>query len=253
MEENTKNVVGARPGAAPSDQKNTDVATRGWTLRWANGDTVQVGDKATTFRNERVTVTGGAPPRHEGSTGRVYLDDNGEFYPSVIGAEWVRDDARIGAEMNEIAEASAAVDADNARRAAAIEEREARRAAAGKLRKLTPQEKFFWLNGQYSWKAETETQEEGRHRCAIDSASAETWALQNGYTFQVHDDEDYCGDDEAEEALCVDMIDANDHLVQSLCGITLSPDEPTLGYLRVVKAQLADQQRHELEAAINPE
>ena len=41
------------------------------------------------FRDRPVVVTGGTPPHKAGSTGRVSTD-HGEFFPSVIGAEWVR-------------------------------------------------------------------------------------------------------------------------------------------------------------------
>lgn len=59
------------------------------------GVEVQAGDVAHTFRGEAVYVEGWEKPRHEGSTGRVYIKemrDNGctcGYYPSVIGAVWV--------------------------------------------------------------------------------------------------------------------------------------------------------------------
>ena len=59
------------------------------------GEPVNTGDIARTFRNEPVIVTGWAEPKHSGSTGRVYLREmgdqrfEGEYYPSVIGAQWV--------------------------------------------------------------------------------------------------------------------------------------------------------------------
>ena len=59
------------------------------------GVPVNYGDIAHTFRGEPVIVEGWEKPRHEGSTGRVYvkgMDDRGfsmGFYPSVIGAVWV--------------------------------------------------------------------------------------------------------------------------------------------------------------------
>lgn len=50
---------------------------------------VSIGDKAVTFRGEAVTITGFEPPRHSGSTGKVYVtyDEDGRrggYYPSVI-------------------------------------------------------------------------------------------------------------------------------------------------------------------------
>ena len=55
---------------------------------------VKCGDIAHTFRGEPVVVTGWQEPRHEGSTGRVYVRDMSErgfeqgYYPSVIDAYW---------------------------------------------------------------------------------------------------------------------------------------------------------------------
>ena len=40
------------------------------------------------FRGDTVKVTGFAPPRHEGSTGRVYIG-GGEFFPNLVGAKIV--------------------------------------------------------------------------------------------------------------------------------------------------------------------
>jgi len=48
---------------------------------------VNVGDIVTTFRGEKMVVTGMIEPRHAGSTGRVILDGQA-YYPSVINAEW---------------------------------------------------------------------------------------------------------------------------------------------------------------------
>ena len=59
------------------------------------GVPVNYGDIAHTFRGEPVIVEGWAAPRHEGSTGRVYIKEmsdygcSGSYYPSVIGAVWV--------------------------------------------------------------------------------------------------------------------------------------------------------------------
>lgn len=62
----------------------------------ATGADVKIGDTAYTFDGTEVKVLGWMEPRHPGSTGRVYVKTAGiadamrcEFYPSVIGAEWV--------------------------------------------------------------------------------------------------------------------------------------------------------------------
>ena len=54
---------------------------------------IKEGDRVTTFRGEKGTLTGNRPPQHEGSTGKVYVKfgaegSEREYYPSVIGAEW---------------------------------------------------------------------------------------------------------------------------------------------------------------------
>jgi hypothetical protein len=59
------------------------------------GEALLVGDTVTTFRGEVGTLTACSAPRHEGSSGRVYVKFSGGFgyeasyYPSVIGAKFV--------------------------------------------------------------------------------------------------------------------------------------------------------------------
>jgi hypothetical protein len=53
---------------------------------------LEVGQLVADFRGGVWTLTGGRAPGHDGSTGRVWLNDGsraGEFFPGVIGAEWV--------------------------------------------------------------------------------------------------------------------------------------------------------------------
>ena len=59
------------------------------------GHELKTGDIVRDFRGAVWIFEGGRPPQHEGSTGKVWLHDltekrmTQEFYPSVIGAEWV--------------------------------------------------------------------------------------------------------------------------------------------------------------------
>ncbi len=58
------------------------------------GNAVQVGDEATTFRGEIVTVLRISKPTSPASTGRVTVGDKDanwtmEYFPSVIGALWI--------------------------------------------------------------------------------------------------------------------------------------------------------------------
>lgn len=54
---------------------------------------IEVGSIVTTFRGEKCILVSWMPPRHEGSTGRVYVESsNGsrhEYFPSVIGCKIV--------------------------------------------------------------------------------------------------------------------------------------------------------------------
>lgn len=51
------------------------------------GKPVNVGDIITSFRGIEYLCTGGMPPHHSGSTGRIMADD-GEFFPGVFGCKW---------------------------------------------------------------------------------------------------------------------------------------------------------------------
>ena len=69
-----------------------------WVLVWAeSGERVRKGDPAG-GEFENWTVNGGAPPRHEGSTGKVWISSGQggsvrEYYPSVIKAKWINQTA----------------------------------------------------------------------------------------------------------------------------------------------------------------
>jgi hypothetical protein len=58
------------------------------------GAPAKLGDTVETFRGERAILLGIQEPHKPASTGRVYIQLDGsrasrEFFPSVIGAEWV--------------------------------------------------------------------------------------------------------------------------------------------------------------------
>ena len=79
---------------------NPIIAKQGWTLFYTIGSVVTrpiaAGETVETSRGELMTITGGNPPHKPGSTGRVYVSEDGssrEYFPSVIGAKWIRDDA----------------------------------------------------------------------------------------------------------------------------------------------------------------
>lgn len=54
---------------------------------------------------------------------------------------------------------------------------------------MTKQQQFFYDNAGYSV-APGETTEQGRERCAVALATAETWAVQEGLHFEVAPDAD---------------------------------------------------------------
>ena len=64
-----------------------------WVLFNDAGEAVTPGAQLTTFRGEDVVLEGGTPPKHPGSTGRIYVKQDGvdfsqEFFPSVCGLTW---------------------------------------------------------------------------------------------------------------------------------------------------------------------
>jgi hypothetical protein len=112
---------------------------------------------------------------------------------------------------------------------------------------LTKQEQFFYEHAGYGV-AQGETQEQGHERSARALAKAETWAVENGYTFETcpdYDADESFMDDESQEyqdewrgkAWYVVMRDELDHVVQSLRGCFGYSE-----YERVVKAELALEQ-----------
>lgn len=44
------------------------------------------------FRGNNAVIIGGRPPMRPGSTGKVWTDNGGEFFPSVFDLKWVKQD-----------------------------------------------------------------------------------------------------------------------------------------------------------------
>lgn len=60
------------------------------------GDPICAGSERLAGKTGRVVVTGGEPPLHRGSTGRVRVVERlsgltREYFPSVVGAEWIEE------------------------------------------------------------------------------------------------------------------------------------------------------------------
>ena len=87
------------PPPAPAYEHGQPIKRHGWTLHWTIGAVavrpIKLGEAAIMRDGEEVTVTGGNPPAHAASTGRVHVEaERGrtlEYFPSVIGAVWVED------------------------------------------------------------------------------------------------------------------------------------------------------------------
>ncbi len=56
----------------------------------STGQEAAEGETYHDFRGEPHVLKGGRPPHKSGSSGFVYIS-GGEFYPSVIGLEWVQE------------------------------------------------------------------------------------------------------------------------------------------------------------------
>ncbi len=73
--------------------REMEIAMRkaGWRLvEVKTGREVEFGEVLTDLRGKREDVlTGGEPPRHSGSTGRVHIEGGNSFYPSVYGLQWL--------------------------------------------------------------------------------------------------------------------------------------------------------------------
>lgn len=59
----------------------------------SSGKEVKPGDLVTDFRGDKTFVSDpvGREPQHDGSTGRIYVEPSGEFYPSVFNCKWVKE------------------------------------------------------------------------------------------------------------------------------------------------------------------
>lgn len=73
-----------------------------WTLvDSTTGEYPSIGDEVVSFRGEEFILDGGAAPRTENSTGRVYVKPinhpnlSSEFFPSVFGLKWVQEESEM--------------------------------------------------------------------------------------------------------------------------------------------------------------
>lgn len=118
---------------------------------------------------------------------------------------------------------------------------------------LNKSEQFFFDNAGYSYDPKTETQEQGRERCARALARAEAWALENDYSFEWSVDpfsnsSDFRDDCPPYALWECAMRDEKGRLVQSIGGVDFGLGEPWGDpYRRVSEAELALEQFAEVE------
>lgn len=67
----------------------------GWILVDNFGQQIEVGETRQDFRGELSIIEGGTPPHKPGSTGRVYIKEGREYYPSVFDLLWYNEAADI--------------------------------------------------------------------------------------------------------------------------------------------------------------
>jgi len=65
-----------------------NITHENWKLVDKDGNAVYRGYKATSHRGDEYIITGGRPPAHLGSTGRVWVEGGGEFFPTVFDFKW---------------------------------------------------------------------------------------------------------------------------------------------------------------------
>lgn len=63
-----------------------------WQLMNEDGKPVWLNVMYPDFRGDLCRITGGHAPRTGPSSGRVYTDDGGVFYPTVFGMKWIKHD-----------------------------------------------------------------------------------------------------------------------------------------------------------------
>ena len=70
-----------------------DLHNREWKLVKPDGTPAKAGDTIRDFRGEKTVLHSGQPPAHPASTGRVYVQHQGNicsYFPSVYNLKWIR-------------------------------------------------------------------------------------------------------------------------------------------------------------------
>jgi len=121
------------------------------------------------------------------------------------------------------------------------------------MKTMTTAERFFWKWAGYSFDPKTETQAQGRRRCAALLAEAEAWAEGQEMTFTWEWDESpdlsFMDPDEAAEPheVLVCIARYRDGSVAASLGGIVDPDSE---YQREIAAELAAEAKHECLALL---
>lgn len=113
---------------------------------------------------------------------------------------------------------------------------------------LNTAQKFFYRESDYSYDPKTETERQGREKCARRLARAEALASKCGYSYHWTIDADissreFTNDGPEYQLWQVIMFDADGMVCGSLGGVDFGPDGTPWGaaYRRVVEAELASE------------
>jgi hypothetical protein len=115
---------------------------------------------------------------------------------------------------------------------------------------------FFMEHAGYSYDPAKETKEQGRESCARELAAAESWAAARGYSFEWSvsdiDSSDFSDETPAWRLWDCVMRDADGHVVQSLgaCDFGYGGEPFGQPYARVVRAELASEERHAVQTVM---
>jgi hypothetical protein len=115
------------------------------------------------------------------------------------------------------------------------------------MKKMTPEERFFWLNAGFCYDPKTQTKAQGHRECAEKLAEAESLARRMNWMYEWNDDwtvnshQKYYGTDSAYKdgepdtcEYCVLYDEHREHLASLGCI-----DDADANYRRVIEAELA--------------
>lgn len=121
------------------------------------------------------------------------------------------------------------------------------------MKTLTPDEQFFYDQAGYSYDPKTETQEQGRIKCAKRLAQVESFAKSKGIRYYWRRDQEIDSRDFSDEKPFYPLYECSAELngesIGGLCGIDFGRGNKPTGqpYKRVVEAEIVWDAFHEWE------